>query len=111
MKLKYPLEKNRVMSRFFLIASVLLIISCQKSNEDKARELIKQYFKENSNDPESYEPLEFGKLEDVTDYPVYKHRMLHKYRASNGFDAKTVYGRYFYITEDMQFAEPLDDVN
>src|SRR5690606_37986182 len=68
MKLKYPLEKNRVMSKFFLIASVLFIISCQKSNEDKAKDLIKQYIKENANDPEIYEPVEFETLDSMKTY-------------------------------------------
>ncbi|NGM63557.1 hypothetical protein G5B30_16735 [Sphingobacterium sp. SGG-5] len=44
--------------------SFILFVSCHLSNEDKAKELIKQYIVENANDPESYEPVEFGDLKE-----------------------------------------------
>jgi len=68
---------------FGFIVCLGMLGSCKNSNEDKAKELISQYIKNNVNDPNSYEAVEFGRLEDVTEYPVYKYRMLHKFRTSN----------------------------
>lgn len=47
---------------------VIAFASCNelpKSNESKAKELITNYFKNNLNDPDSYEPVDFGELDSL----------------------------------------------
>ncbi|EKN09451.1 hypothetical protein HMPREF1076_04480 [Parabacteroides goldsteinii CL02T12C30] len=54
------------MKRLIYILSVVIILcSCQKSNEDKAKEIVKQHLKENLNDWNSYEPISFSPLDSV----------------------------------------------
>ena len=53
------------MKRILLIASMALICSCSKSNEDKAKELIESKLKLTMNDWSSYESVEYGKLDST----------------------------------------------
>lgn len=39
------------------------LLSCKKSRESKAKELVKQYILKNSNDADSYDPIDFGSLD------------------------------------------------
>lgn len=41
------------------------ILGCSKSPEQKAKDLIQSYIKKNANDPESYEPVDFGSLDTI----------------------------------------------
>ena len=60
----------------FLLASVLLFSCGTQSNEDRAKNLIKEYMKTKLDDPASYEAVEFSELiPDSTSYfedPVYE---------------------------------------
>ncbi len=49
--------------KFFVI--VLVLTSCTKSNEDKAKEGVKDYLKTNMNDFKSYEPVEWGAVDSL----------------------------------------------
>lgn len=42
-----------------------IFASCQKSPEDKAKGLIRDYIIINANDPNSYEPIEFEALDSI----------------------------------------------
>lgn len=47
--------------------------SCSKSNDQKAKELIMTFLKENTNDPSSYESVEFGNLDSVKSLILANH--------------------------------------
>lgn len=49
----------------FFLLMLLFLTSCQKSNEDIAKELIKQSLKENLDDWNSYESVSYGALDSV----------------------------------------------
>ncbi|QQT43347.1 Uncharacterised protein [Sphingobacterium multivorum] len=58
------------MRKVILLISVLgLLFSCNKSNEQKAKDLVTEYIKKNANDPDSYESIEWGSLKgDSTNF-------------------------------------------
>jgi len=60
---------------YILIASCALV-GCQKSNEDIAKGLINDYIKASANDPESYEPVEFDKLDTLKTFYAYSKEYL-----------------------------------
>ncbi|MCD8030050.1 MAG: hypothetical protein LUF85_04275 [Bacteroides sp.] len=71
------------MKKLLVVLFVSLILAgC--SDEKKAQRLIKQYLKENLNDPSSYKPVSFGELD--RHLPSFS-RMKHKYRAKNAMGA------------------------
>lgn len=47
------------------ISGFAFITGCQKSNENKAKELIKKHLSTTMNDFKSYEPVEFSKLDSA----------------------------------------------
>lgn len=48
-----------------ILFTTLLIFSCDKSNEDKAQDVVKQNLKENMNDWNSYESVAFSSLDSA----------------------------------------------
>lgn len=48
-----------------ILVAALLLCSCEKSNEDKAKDVIKQHLKESLNDWNSYEPVKFSSLDST----------------------------------------------
>lgn len=65
------------MKRLICILSVVILLcSCQKSNEDKAKEIVKQHLKENLNDWNSYEPISFSSLDSVLSFMEIDHDIL-----------------------------------
>lgn len=46
-----------------LAAASILFLGCKSTDEEKAKSFIQKYIKENANDPDSYEPIEFGELD------------------------------------------------
>lgn len=48
-----------------ILFATLLFCSCQKTNEDKAKDVIQQYLKENLNDWNSYESVKFSALDSA----------------------------------------------
>lgn len=61
---------------FILLLSVVCLSACEKSNEDKAKEAVDKYLKENLKDPSSYEFMSIGTIDStysrVADEPQYK---------------------------------------
>ncbi len=54
------------MKKVILLISVFgLLLSCNKSNEEKAKALVKEYIVKNANDPDSYESVEWGTLDST----------------------------------------------
>lgn len=49
----------------YLLSLVLIIclLSCNTSNEDKTKALVKEYLSKNLNDPKSYEEVSWGKID------------------------------------------------
>lgn len=53
-------------SIYFLICFFGLLISCAESEKlPKEQELVSKFIKENAGDPDSYEPISFGKIDSV----------------------------------------------
>ncbi|MCD8030051.1 MAG: hypothetical protein LUF85_04280 [Bacteroides sp.] len=74
------------MKKLLVILFISLILAgC--SDEKKAQRLIKQYLKENLNDPSSYQPVSFGELEVYSTKYGQLINMKHKYRAKNAMGA------------------------
>ncbi len=48
-----------------LLSLVVILSSCSKSPEQKAKDLIKEEMKKSMNDFSSYEPVEYGKLDSA----------------------------------------------
>ena len=54
------------MKQLLLVALIAVtLVSCSKSPEQKAKDLIKEEMKKSMNDFSSYEPVEYGKLDSV----------------------------------------------
>jgi hypothetical protein len=51
------------MKKLIVLALVISIFSCNVSNENKAKTLVKDYLKNSLNDPKSYEEISWGKLD------------------------------------------------
>jgi hypothetical protein len=100
---------------FLTILFVLSLISCEKSNEEKAKEAIHTYLNENLDDMSSYEPVKFGTLDTVykldlsgTSFAnsdvkslVDEFQMFHSYRIKDGIN-KHLVRRYFKINQKFE---------
>ncbi len=87
-----------------------MFFGCQRSQEEKAQELIKEFIVENANDPESYEPIEILNIKSSTGLNAVgdkekQFEVLHKYRINNGFGAKILNSDVFII--DSSFTKVL----
>lgn len=95
------------------------LISCEKSNEDKAKEAIRIYLNENLDDMSSYEPVKFGSLEmlvNIGNFQFYsiekdtKYQMFHSYRIKLNSGDKILVKKYFLINENFEIKrEPFDE--
>ncbi|MHA8103938.1 hypothetical protein [Aquirufa nivalisilvae] len=94
---------------------ILLLISCEKSNDEKAKESIYTFLNENLDDMTTYEPIKFGSLDTVlkiTDLEEYNQlnadnwkeinlEMFHSYRIKEG-DRKRIFKRYFKLNRKLE---------
>lgn len=55
------------------------------------------YLEENLNDPDSYEKVEWGRVQIVEGQPGFKYLVRHKYRAKNGFGATVLRNQVFCL--------------
>lgn len=67
---------------------------------------VEKYLKANLNDADSYEPMEWYNVVDISsnkdnpDTTLYKYFVRHRYRAANGFGAKVINESYFYLDKE-----------
>ena len=97
----------------FMVVSYILVTCVgspqpkEKESEEQPKEVVynsewdgsvrqvKQFLKENLNDPDSYESMEWS---PVSQNPHTKWFLVrHKYRAANGFGAKMIYNQQFTL--------------
>lgn len=84
-----------------VLASVVLLLGCLKSPEDKAKGLIKEYINKYANDPESYEPIEFGDLDTLASIGIVSPEFIELYEEYNSKDESDSFVRN-EILNDMQ---------
>jgi len=93
------------MKKVLLLTLIIgCFLSCSKpTKEDMAKDLIKKYMIENLNDPKSYEPISFSKLDSISVvHPVLLGwRMTHKFRAKNGFGALGIQNMEFFFDKEV----------
>ncbi len=105
--------RNLSLSLLFLFS--LLLISCEKSNEEKAKNAIRTYLNENLDDMASYESVKFGSLDTVymVDYGrtsdssanvKYKlvYQMFHSYRLKDANGIKYLTKNYFELHNNFE---------
>ncbi len=88
------------MKKLLVVIFVSLILAgC--SDEKKAQRLIKQYLKENLNDPSSYKPVSFGELKVSTGEYATLRSMKHTYRAKNAMGALMLEEKTFHFNGEF----------
>ena len=97
----------------------LSLFSCEKSNEEKAKDAIKTYLNENLDDMSSYEEVKFGSLdmlfnkENIEMFSIDKEtkfQMFHSYRIKLNSGNKILIKKYFLINENFEIKrEPVDE--
>lgn len=105
----------------FLIITILAIISCNKSNEEKAKEAIESYLNENLDDMTTYEPVKFGKLDTILKLDIsgtsfakgnkkylYHFEMFHSYRLKDGNGRKYITKVYYELNENFAIISSKD---
>jgi hypothetical protein len=61
--------------KYLIVALIVLFFSCKHSNEERAKSAVKEFIKQNVNDPSSYQPGEFS-IEPVTvEIPEHKRQL------------------------------------
>lgn len=95
-------------SVMFLTILSLIFISCEKSNEEKAKDAIRTYLNENLDDMSTYEPVKFGKLDsikietaDLKDNSLY-FEMFHSYRIKESNGTKYLIKEYFLLNSKIE---------
>jgi len=75
------------------------LLGCKYSNEYKAKVLIADYIKENANDPESYEPVEFDKIDTLKSSYTY----IPSFNENNEkfIDARISQKRYNFVRDSL----------
>lgn len=100
-----------------LLLLTLTLISCEKSNEKKAKESIYTFLNENSDDMSTYEPIKFGSLDTVlkvvnldenrngnsqsNHWKEINLEMFHSYRIMDG-DRKRLIKRFFKFNGKLE---------
>lgn len=98
---------------FLTILFTLSLISCEKSNEEKAKEAIRIYLNENLDDMSAYESVKFGQLDttmilDLTGTSSklqsrgFRFQMFHSYRIKNNEGQKKIYKGYFLLNKELK---------
>jgi hypothetical protein len=92
---------------FLTILFALSLISCEKSNEEKAKVAIKTYLNENLDDMTTYEVVRFGTLDSIhntknTLQPNWNFQMFHSYRIMGKRGYKTLKKRYFIFNSKLE---------
>ena len=101
---------------FLTILFALSLISCEKSNEEKAKEAIRTYLNENLDDMSTYESVKFGTLDTLIKLDLSgtsfaksdvkslgnKFQMFHSYRLKDEKGAKYLIKKYFKLNNNFE---------
>lgn len=71
-------------------------VPVENSGWDNSVFYVVQYLKSVLKDPDSYEGIEWTKVETI-DQAIGKYRVRHKYRAKNGFGGYSIENQVFYL--------------
>ncbi len=109
---------------FFTTFFALLIISCEKSNEEKAKNAIHTYLNENLDDMATYEVVKFGNLDSINKpdksyktnrfdlrrlQPSFPElQMFHSYRIMGDNGHKILYKSYFWFDYKLKLIAERD---
>ena len=89
-----------------LYLSALSLISCEKSNEEKAKEAVYIYLNQNLDDMSSYESVKFGTLDSVdktknTVQSNWDFQIFHSYRIKDNEGHKVLEKEYFILISNL----------
>jgi hypothetical protein len=103
---------------FVLFLFSIALGSCEKSNEEKAKESIRKYLNENLDDMSTYESVKFGNLDTVSKLDIrgtsiesekvkylFMYQMFHSYRLKDEKGAKYITKNYFKLNGDFEVIE------
>jgi hypothetical protein len=96
------------MKRILII--LLMLSACTQTPEQKAKSAIKKFLEKTLNDPSSYEPVDFGKLDSMflladDGRKVFSgYTLVHSYRAKNGFNALVMTIDTFWYSPTIDYA-------
>ncbi|WP_395616693.1 hypothetical protein [Aquirufa sp.] len=102
---------------FVLFLFSIALGSCEKSNEEKAKESIRKYLNENLDDMSTYESVKFDNLDTVymvesgtsidSENVKYKimYQMFHSYRLKDVHGVKYLTKAYFKINNNFEVIE------
>jgi hypothetical protein len=109
---------------FLTILFALSLISCEKSNEEKAKEAIHTFLNENLDDMSSYEAVKFGTLDSINKpdksyktnrfdlrrlQPSFPElQMFHSYRIMGDNGHKILYKSYFWFDNKLKVISERD---
>ena len=107
-----------------LFFSTLSLYSCEKSNEERAKDAIKKYLNENLDDMSTYELVKFGPLDTLfkldvsgTSYAsadkkyLYRYQMFHSYRLKDEKGLKHLTQSYFELNDKFEVIIITDYMN
>ncbi|MES1221633.1 MAG: hypothetical protein ABUT20_39400 [Bacteroidota bacterium] len=94
-----------------LLFFILLLFACSQTNEQKSAIAIKKFLQNVLNDPSSYEPVDFGKLDSLflrdpsNNQKFFSgYSVVHSYRAKNAFGALVLSVDTFWIEKNYKWA-------
>jgi hypothetical protein len=99
-------------NKFTYLLATLLIIGCSNSPSDKAESSVKSYLKDKLQNPGSYEPINFSKLDtfksnDTTDKIISAYGITHNYEIENSAKEKVNMTVRFYLDKDLKVTRSL----
>ena len=98
------------MKKLLFITLVFILSSCSVTDQQKAESAVKDYIKEQLDDPSSYEPISFTDLKpryDSSDRFQVGWYISHTLRAKNKFGAKIKKTYLFELDGDFSVASVL----
>lgn len=103
------------MKNIIFILISFLLFSCEKSNEEKAKEAVRNYLYENVDDFSTYESVKFGSLIvsniDLNDTTTYspEYQMFHSYRLKDEKGLKYLTKKYFKLNSSFEVIDSYFD--
>lgn len=78
------------------------------SNFDGSVSQVKRYLTSNLKDPDSYDGIEWSKVQITQSDPSYKYFVRHKYRAKNSFGGYVITNKIFYLDRNGSIVDVKD---
>lgn len=78
------------------------------SSFDGSVSQVKRYLKSNLKDPDSYDGIEWSKIQITESDPNYRYYVRHKYRAKNSFGGYVISNKIFYLDRNGSVVDVKD---